>query len=499
MKHIVKIEPLGICRTVNHDTPLQDILLEYGIEFPCAGKGICGNCRVEVLQGNIPLTDFHRRILAAKKLSNSWRLACLSRVTEDVTLRIGQSGNIILADRTDFSFVPHKGYGIAVDLGSTTLVSQLLDLGTGKILGTETALNPQTAYGADLISRISFALASEGNACLLTRTIRATLGKHLTELYRKHPGLPLDICIVGNTVMHHLFCGLDTSPLSVYPFASPHLQAYRFKPEDLNWSLPAETEICFLPNIGGFVGSDILAGIQATRMSSKEKYQVLIDLGTNGEIVVGNKHRILCTSTAAGPAFEGSNIVRGIRATEGAIAGVKRIDGRIVPQIIGGGKAKGICGSGLIDAVKVFLESGDIDFTGNLTTEKNALPLADDISLYPQDIREFQLAKAAVAAGIRILMDRLGISGREVEQVFIAGGFGNYIHIPHAIALGLLEFEESKIFRLSNSALIGAKMALFEKDHCFQEILRLTEHVSLETAAGFQDVFCEKMFFPQAE
>lgn len=502
MKHTVKIEPLGICRTVNHDTPLKDIFLEYGAEFPCAGQGICGNCRIEVLQGDIALTEAHRKALEAKKINNpSTRLACLSRVTEDITVRIGQFSHIVLADHSGFSFTPGQGYGIAVDLGSTTLVSQLLNLENGKIKGVETALNPQLAYGADLISRIGFATASRENALLLTSVIRSALGKQIENLYRQHTGDLHKICIVGNTVMHHLFCGLDVSPLAMYPFSSPHLQEYRFTPRELNWQIPPAVEICFLPNIGGFVGSDILAGIRATRMHEKEKYQLLIDLGTNGEIVVGNRQRIVCASTAAGPAFEGTNITQGIRATEGAIAGVKNEDGRIITQIIGNGKAKGICGSGLIDAIEVFLEAGEIDITGNFTTEKSRLHLADDIYLYPQDIREFQLAKAAIAAGIQLLLNRLNITRTDIEQVYIAGGFGHYIRLGNAIRLGLLEFEENRIVRLSNSALTGAKMALFEADDCFHELLRLTENVSLETLPGFQDIFCEKMFFysPAAE
>lgn len=496
MKHTVKIEPLGISCTVHPDTPLRDILTQYGMEFPCAGQGICGNCRIELLQGNIALTEAHRKALQTKRINNlSTRLACLCRVTEDITVRISQFSHIILADHSDFSFTPDQGYGIAVDLGSTTLVSQLLNLENGKIEGVETALNPQTAYGADLISRISFAMESQENALLLTSIIRETLGKQIENLYRSRPCGLHKIRIVGNTVMHHLFCGLDLSPLAVYPFFSPHSGEYRFTPQDLNWQIPSSTEICFLPNIGGFVGSDILAGIRATRMYEKEKYQLLIDLGTNGEIAIGNRQRILCASTAAGPAFEGSNITQGIRATEGAIVGVKQSNGRIEAQILGNGKAKGICGSGLIDAIEVFLESGEIDVTGNFTTEKPRLHLTNDIYLYPQDIREFQLAKAAIAAGIQLLLNRLNITHHDIEQVFIAGGFGHYIHLAHAIRLGLLEFEETRIVRLSNSALTGAKIALFETDDCFHDILRLTEPLSLETLPDFQDIFCEKMFF----
>lgn len=496
MKHIVKIEPLGISCTVNPDTPLRDILIKYGMEFPCAGQGICGNCRVELLHGNIALTEEHQKALQDKKITTpSIRLACLSRVTEDITVRIGQFSHIILADHSDFTFTAGQGYGIAVDLGSTTIVSQLLNLENGEIEGVETALNPQTACGADLISRIGFAMASPENALLLTSVIRSAIGKQIENLYRRHDSGLHKICLVGNTAMHHLFCGLEVSPLSAYPFSSPHCGEYRFTPRELDWQIPADIEICFLPNIGGFVGSDILAGIKATRMHEKDKYQLLIDLGTNGEIALGNRHGILCASTAAGPAFEGTNITQGIRATEGAIAGVRYDKGRLTARIIGNEKARGICGSGLIDAINVFLEAGEIDVTGNFTTDKSRLHLADEVYLYPQDIREFQLAKAAIAAGIQLLMNRLNITRHDIEHVFIAGGFGHYIHLGNAIRLGLLEFEEKQIIRLGNSALTGAKMALFEADDCLHDVLRLTKPLSLESLPGFQDIFCDKMFF----
>lgn len=496
MKHVVKIEPLGISCRVSHNTPLRDILIKYGMEFPCAGQGICGNCRVEVLQGNIVLTEAHQKALQSKKINTPFtRLACLSRVTEDIVVRIEQFSHIILADHSDFTFTPREGRGIAVDLGSTTIVSQLLNLENGEIEGVETDLNPQAAYGADLISRIGFSMASPENSLLLTSIIRTTIGKHIKSLYNQLDSPIQKICIVGNTVMHHLFCNLDVSPLSSYPFSSPHSQEYHFTPQELNWQIPSGTDICFLPNIGGFVGSDILAGIKATRMHEKEKYQLLIDLGTNGEIALGNRHGILCASTAAGPAFEGTNITQGIRATEGAIAGVKHDHDRIAVQIIGNEKARGICGSGLIDAIEVFLERGEIDAMGNFTTEKPRLHLADNVYLYPQDVREFQLAKAAIAAGIQLLMNQLSITHKDIEHVFIAGGFGHYIHLGHAIRLGLLEFEEEQIIRLSNSALTGAKMALFENDSCLHNVLELTKSISLESLIDFQDIFCEKMFF----
>lgn len=495
MKYTVKIEPTGFSCSVNPGTPLRDIIHESGIEFPCAGQGICGKCKFRLLEGNIALTGFHRKALERNRLGEEWRLACLSRVTEDITIRIDQYEHIILADSTPFRFTPEEGYGIAVDLGSTTIVSQLLNLGTGEIAGVETGINPQARFGADIISRISYALESEGNAQQLRTLVRNFIGEQVGKLSRQHQTEIKKVNIVGNTVMHHLFCGQDVAPLSVYPFVSSRNEEFIFHPQELNWSLPPDTLIRFLPNIGSFVGSDILAGIKATGMHRKEKYQLLIDLGTNGELAIGNRDGILCASTAAGPAFEGTNISQGMRATTGAISGVSVQEGVLVPEVIGREKAQGICGSGLIDAITAFLETEQIDFTGNICSERETLPLTDSVSLSAQDIREFQLAKAAIAAGVQLLINQLGITRNDVEHIYIAGGFGNYIDLGHATSLGLLEFESDRIIRLSNSALIGAKMSLFTSENDLPGILALTSHLSLETAPGFQDVYCEKMFF----
>lgn len=528
----VTLVPLGRTLQVARGALLSDAIHDLGIEFPCGGKGICGNCKVKLLAGEIALSPQHRTVLERKGLLPGWRLACLSRVEEDLTIEVAQFDNIVLADETPFRFTPREGRGIAVDLGSTTIVSQLLDLSTGRVQAVQTDINPQARHGADIMSRISYAIQSEEHAARLTALVRETVGRHVLTLTAQAPG-PIDrIRIVGNSVMHHLFCGLDVGPLAAYPFESPDNGMRHFSAAELGWlevsgTKPpvrssqtqhsdrnalsaaepdnanhlsvadklAGTDIAFLPNIGSFVGSDILAGIYAAGMFSSGSPRVLIDLGTNGEIAVGSRNGILCASTAAGPAFEGSNISCGMRAATGAISSVTRLGAETRVHVIGNVEAAGICGSGLIDAIRTGAQEGKISRDGTIATPSMELPLTGKVKLVQKDIREFQLAKAAIATGVELLLREQGISRCDVERVFIAGGFGNYIDLPNAIGLGLLEFDGEKIVKLSNSALIGAKMFLFEDDAFIDNLLSATSHLSLESNPAFLDVFCEKMSF----
>ena len=492
-KHTVRFEPIGRVYEVTHGSPLHDLIHEYGVEFPCGGEGTCGGCKVKLLNGFINLDDHHRALLNKQRLDDTWRLACLSYITEDVTLEVHQYESLILADNTVFSFVPQSGHGIAVDLGTTTLVAQLIDLANGHVLDVQTAMNAQSRFGADIMSRVLHALDAEG-AAQLTGMIREQIGGMVAELLKNKKTDLQKILIVGNSVMHHLFCGIDVKPLSAYPLESPDTAGKTFTPSELGWNLDAKVRVTFMPNIGSFVGSDILAGIFASSIHKSEKYIALIDLGTNGEIVVGNKNKLVCASTAAGPAFEGTNISMGMKATTGAISSVHLHEGKIHAHVIGNASPRGICGSGLIDAVSALLETGDIDIAGQISGDREKIAVAGDVFLNQKDFREFQLAKAAIAAGLDILIRHLGITHADVEKIYIAGAFGTFINLQNTINLGMLEFPAEKISKLGNSALIGAKMFLFNNT-AQDEILPLCSHISLESDKNFQDVYVGKMFF----
>ncbi len=489
----ITLQPIEKILSVNPGTPLIDILNEFGVEFPCGGKGTCGRCKVKLLDGELPVDPVQQSRLDKLKLGNNWRLACFCKCDSDITLEVSQLESIILADNSEFDFIAGLGYGIAVDLGTTTVVVQLLSLETGSVIDVETALNPQVKYGSDVISRIQSAL--EGNQTSLTRIIRQKIASMVNSLLEKHPVNPLLAVIVGNTAMHHLFCGLPVQPLSFYPFESPHLNEYPFRGVSLGWKVPEDCHVTFYPSVGSFVGSDILAGIAATKIFDRKEYTILIDLGTNGEIVLGNREKILCASTAAGPAFEGAKISQGMRATTGAISSVKLTGDVPECHVIGNIPAKGICGSGLIDAMSVFLWNGLIGEFGEISSGEDNIYLCDSVWLTQQDIREFQLAKAAIAAGLQILMNKTGITYDEVETIYIAGGFGNFITEENLVRTGIIETDPEKITKMGNTALIGAKMFLFNGEELSEKILKITSHINLESDPEFQDIYIEKMMF----
>ncbi len=491
--HTINLQPLGKTIQVNHQTPLIDVLHEFGIEFPCGGKGTCGKCKVKLISGEIEVSEKHGHQIEKLGLNSEWRLACYSNCTSDITLEIDQFSHLILADESDFDFEPQHGFGVAVDLGTTTLVAQLIDLSTAKVIAVETMLNPQVKFGADLISRIQSCI--DGKAAEMSSIIRSAIGVMIELMLQKHAVGIKKIVIVGNTAMQLIFSSEDVSPLAMYPFEVNDLGMKTFRPDELNWNFKVIENIQFYPSIGSFVGSDILAGIAATGLAEKEYYTALIDLGTNGEIVVGNKHQIVCASTAAGPAFEGTNISMGMRAVTGAISSLHLENGKIVANVIGNTEPKGICGSALVDAIAIFRQLDRIGNFGDINSGESEIVIAGEVKITRIDINEFQLAKAAIAAGLEILGQELSIKLSDIQELYIAGGFGNYINLKHVSAIGMIELPENKIRKMGNTALIGAKIFLFSKPEIVDNILAKTTHINLESNPEFQDVFVDKMLF----
>jgi uncharacterized 2Fe-2S/4Fe-4S cluster protein (DUF4445 family) len=502
MKEIVKIvlQPTGKILHVPWGTPLADVLFAEGVEFPCGGHGLCRSCRVRVLEGVLPATQEQVLLLGTAAVMQGWRLSCQAKAESDLCLELAQWESAILTDETAFPFIPADGLGVAVDLGTTTVVAQLVDLRTAKVLAVSAGLNQQGRHGADIMSRVEFALVGKGQK-ILESLVREQVGGMIQELLAKagpQHGELKSVMLAGNTIMHHLFCGVDVEPMSHHPFASVEDGLMTFAPAQLGWSLPGNPRVFFLPCLGGFVGSDLLAGVLAVRLHEKEELCALIDLGTNGEIVLGNRTALLCASTAAGPAFEGSRIGLGMRAATGAIASVTVQKDRLRCHTLGGGEPRGICGSGLVDAVAASLDLGTILPSGRLASGKT-LPLDGPVALSQRDIRELQLAKGAIAAGMQILLEEWGAGADEVSQVYLAGAFGNYINRASARRIGLLHFPMEKIVPSGNTALLGAKVALFNPERSragYPDLRRMVRHVSLNESQAFQDVFAEEMVFP---
>ena len=501
MKNPVRItlHPLGTDFEVERGRPLHDILFPYGVEFPCGGRGRCKGCRVRVLAGNLPVTPEQERMLSKEEIGSGWRLACQCNADSDLVIELAQWEAAILTDETNFSFTPRDGLGVAVDVGTTTLVAQLLDLRQAQVLAVRTALNPQARHGADIMSRVGFAVA-EGGHRKLVDLLRRQIGKMIHELLEaaKVPSDGLhDIVLVGNTVMHHLFCDIDLEPLSHYPFEPADLGLHSFAPQQLGWTLPEACSIRFLPCIGGYVGSDILAGVLATNLHNCERTESLIDLGTNGEIVIGNRDRLICCSTAAGPAFEGARISMGMRAATGAISEVSIHAGALSCYVLGNVTPRGICGSGLVDAVAACLDLGSVAASGRLQNGEGYLMLRPPVKISQTDVRELQLAKGAIAAGVRILLEELGTGPERLHRIHLAGAFGNYVNTTSSQRIGLINFPSEMVHPAGNTALLGAKMALYSEEAMLADLAHTIEHMTLSSHPHFQDIYVEEMTFPQ--
>lgn len=490
----VELFPSGRILEIPAGKPLKEIFFREGVEFPCGGNGRCRGCRVKLIEGQLPVSVPDKKVFAADELRAGWRLACQAIVQKDLKLEVAQWELAVLADDNSFTFKPKEGFSIAVDLGTTTVVAQMVDLASGNVLATVSSLNAQAQHGSDLMSRIEFAL--QGGATRLTALVREQIGVVVAELSINIKGRLQRVVVVGNTVMHHLFSSLPVDSLAQYPFQAHDGGLREFDAAELGWPV-TKVSVSVLPCLGGFVGSDLLAGIFATHLHQSSEPVGLIDLGTNGEIVVGNKDRILCASTAAGPAFEGARIRMGMRASHGAISKVWSKDNRLECEVLGGGEARGICGSGLVDAVAVGLDSGAIHPSGRYAAG-TSLHLSGAVSLTQHDIRELQLAKGAIAAGLQIVSGKWGIRCDQLSKIYLAGAFGNYINLASARRIGLLPPAPEHVIPAGNAALRGAKMALFREELLFTDILRKVEHVALNEDPSFQDLFVEQMLFPAA-
>ena len=496
----ITLKPLGASLDVPGGSPLQDVLFPYGVEFPCGGRARCKGCRVRVIEGNLPVTPEQERILSAGELAAGWRLACHCRAEGDLTLELAQWEAAILSDEAPFAFTPRSGLGIAIDVGTTTIVAQLLDLRTGDVLAVSSALNRQARHGADVMSRVGFAV-NDKKQDVLTSLVRGQTGTMVVELLKKakaDPAKLADVVLVGNTVMHHLFSGIDCTPLSRYPFEPERDGLMTFTPGELGWQAVADCGVRFLPCLGGFVGSDILAGILAVNLHRSKEPACLIDLGTNGEIVVASERGLICCSTAAGPAFEGARIYMGMRAATGAIAEVNLSDGGLAVKTLGDVPPRGICGSGLVDAAAAFLETHLLLPSGRFAGGEKTVMVSPPVKLSQTDIRELQLAKGAIAAGIRILLRISELRPDDIARVYLAGAFGNYVNTTSARRIGLVSFPEEKITPAGNTALRGAKRALFDDPAEHDVLASGVKHIMLDREPDFQDVYVEEMVFPES-
>jgi uncharacterized 2Fe-2S/4Fe-4S cluster protein (DUF4445 family) len=418
-----------------------------------------------------------------------------------------------------------QAYGMAFDIGTTSIVGSLLDLRTGEELAAVGMINPQAPFGADLMSRIAFAQFKLKNLQLLRGKALNALNDLIKEACSKadvSAAHIYKIVVVGNTCMHHILLGIDVSYLGLAPYAPVIRDAQTMSAAELPLKAVPRAHVCTLPILAGFVGADALACVLSTRLYDSEEIRVMVDIGTNGEMVIGSRDRLVACSAPAGPAFEGAQIRHGMRGALGAIERIT-IDDDVHCSVIGGEAAVGICGSGLIEACARMSEAGVINVSGALTRDTAALPpeigrrliksehgsefvlvwgkdsgKGEDITLTQSDIRQLQLAKSAIFSGVAMLQKEMGVTSEEIVELLLCGGFGNYVDVASAVCIRLLpEMPVERITYFGNAALMGAQMALLSEAEWRRagDLLDRIEHVALAARPDFQDLFIAGMSF----
>jgi uncharacterized 2Fe-2S/4Fe-4S cluster protein (DUF4445 family) len=498
---------------------------EY-ISAPCNGNGICGKCIVRYKSGATEPTKQDREFLSEKQLEQGYRLACQSYPTEEYKVEIPELEETIevlsqwenqrteeilkntaegTAEKTENAL-----YGICIDIGTTTLAALLVNLETEADCQTAVSVNHQRAYGSDVLSRIS--ASNGGKKWEIQRCIRQDLQKLIRELLQKEKITEQQIqriVIAGNTTMCHLLRGFSCETLGVAPFLPVDLSWMEGSAADFLGMKELDTKVVILPGISAFVGADIMAGIAKMNMHRSEGYHLLLDIGTNGEMVLGNCRHMYVTSTSAGPAFEGGNISCGMAGIPGVISHVFMEEtGKAGFQVIGEAdgenkkkqQAIGICGTGMIDLVYELRKHQMIDEHGTYSDLyfDTGYELAGKVKFTQNDIREIQMAKAAIRAGVDILVKKAGIAFDEVDDCYLAGGFGTKIDITKAAGIGLIPKElEVKTIPVGNTVLAGTKEVLLgriSKDE-LEKIQTMADVINLAEENDFEEMYLSYMDF----
>ncbi|MFH1760300.1 MAG: ASKHA domain-containing protein [bacterium] len=500
---------------------LIDVLRKSGkyIRSECGGKGTCGKCLVEIPGvGQVLSCQYKIKSSISVLISTRQKARILESAEMPLKEVINDSGikkdkdneylkftfngrEIHLKETGDNSSVTE--YGIAVDVGTTTVVIYLENLADYKIVDAISFINPQVSFGSDVISRINHTIENKNGLKMLQKRLLDAINTSLDQMCSSN-------CIksehifkaefAGNTIMLHLLLGVNPASIASAPYKPEFVEERNLSADMLGLRINPKGFVKILPSLSGYVGADIIAGIAATNLADTEKYSLFIDIGTNGEIALGNKHVVFCCAAAAGPAFEGARIQCGTGGVEGAIS--HYYNGRY--ETIGNKKPVGICGSGVIDIIAYLLETGKINTNGQMKENfileySGKTAVNGNIFLTPRDVSEIQLAKAAIYAGIKILIKEAGVVLSQIENVFLAGGFGNFMDPQSAVKIGLIPFElREKIFSVGNSAGAGARLSLrsvhFNTE--IHELLNKAKYVELSMRTDFNDEYVDAMVFP---
>ncbi len=442
---------------------LSDVLQENNIytQHLCAGKGVCKKCAV---------------FINGEKV-----LSCRYIINSDISVELCEKESVFSHTGAVETGKSTENMCLCLDIGTTTLALALVSLDNGETARVITATNPQRTYGADVISRIES--CGKFGVEKLQKTIVSQVNSMIKELCVENVD---KMYVSANATMLHIFFGEDCSSIGVAPYKAKFLKSKKINASLLGVENVQEVEN--LPSIHAFVGADIVAGLNFVGFPKAEKYNLLVDLGTNAEIALFSKEKVLCTSAAAGPCFEGVNISCGMSATEGAIYSYKKG----TYKTIGNTVPKGICATGLVDIIAELVSDGIIDETGHI--EKD-FSLFYGVTLTQEDVREFQQAKSAVCSGIQTLIKQAEISFEDIENLYISGGFSAKLNIENAVKTGLLpEDVKEKCVPVNNSSLMGAVKFAYEKND-LSAFLCNAEYIDLSSTENFSDLFIDNMMF----
>lgn len=493
-------------------------------DAPCGGRGVCGKCNVTIeLDGKSEVVSACQTIIDRNMVVDTGRTETKHRILTDGVCRMVEVAPAVEG--------AEKGYLMAFDIGTTTIAGYLMDGGTGEQLTIVSTVNPQFQFGADVIARANYVLENDGKR--MQEVVQDALNELIAEAC-KNAGISTQeirlAAIAGNTCMHHLFLGISPRSLVIAPYVPEIKDGMILDAGECRMKIHPEGKVMMLPNIAGFVGADTAACMLAVDFENLEPLTLMVDIGTNGELVLGNQKKIVTCSTAAGPAFEGAKIGCGMRGAKGAISHV-RVEGlELKLEIIEAETAEGICGSGLIDVIALLIQYGFIDCGGGFAEpeeledevavanswrlqtrdEKPVFLLQEadekegrpEILISQRDVREVQLAKGAIAAGIRMLIQKMSVKTEQIDQVLLAGAFGNYMDTDSACMIGLIPYElKEKIRGIGNAAGEGTKLAVLNgglfQDIC--ELVKQVEAVDLAQESEFQDMFVDELEFANAE
>jgi len=572
------------------------------IDSTCGGHGTCKKCKIQVVEGDVPISRLDIRAFTPDQLNDGWRLACVARANSNLKIdvpplatrpkaaTVGVGRQVILRpgiqkryvelteptlhdQRTDLDRIrdamsdlefeadlavlrtlptvlrksnyqvtavvvdekliaiepgdtSEQNYAVGIDLGTTTVVATLLDLVTGTPMAVKSMLNKQQPFGADVISRISATMMDPLAAGLMQKAALDTFNELLEEVCDEAKIDKNQIyatSIAGNATMVQLLLGVDPEPVGVAPFITASQRWPIMTAAEIGIDILPTARCYIFPSFGAYVGGDIVAGVLATGMDRDKRTRLLIDVGTNCEIVLSNGETILSTAAPAGPAFEAASIACGMRAADGAIEVVQIKDGELVLGVIGDATPIGLCGSGLVDAVYALHKVGLLDDSGRFATDEKAIEIAPKIAdrlvtreggdrvfnlygegdsavyLSQRDVRELQFAKASIATGWRLLLEELNLKDDDVQQVLLAGSFGSYLSPASAIGIGLVpKLPVMRIVSAGNVAGEGAKMVLLSdtERHGADALLEEVKYVELSDRSDFQEKFFVELALP---